>query len=403
MNEHLLKHKLLPAEYEAITKDLMAPMPVDTDYWDNIPTYLIARCPLCNSSYTSQLDTYSLKYWTRPEHGMEVFSSFAQKIGCNHFVRTHDFINLNGLQPTELEDQKTFGVEVPYVHPFWLPDDIPSYAVMHALPICRPEGQQFVPRYSLYIITYYSNNPDEMLNRRWQAARAWSTLLPPENFSDQAEIFDLARWVRARKLQWLDPLDPDLPLRTRPVELFPYLNIKGSIEQRIFYPDNVDSGVRTDIRERSLDYLAVEVDLGLEEFCDKLRQGLGLPEFVYDGENETEWGEAHLGHISFNVSRPYEEGKLQEWDQTVPLGCNFGISITISNEAPWKWDIAWSYNTLIPKCAQIIANVIGSNVFYHRTLRLTPIRQNIKRSIRYSPDNKRMGQDLRDHSDSTRI
>jgi hypothetical protein len=257
---------------------------------------------------------------------------------------------------------------------------------MHTLPICRPEGQQFAPRYSLYIITYYSENPDEMLNRRWQAARAWSTLLLPTYFPDQAEIFDLARWVRVGKLQWLDLLDPSLPLRTGPVALFPYVNIKGSIEQRVFYPNNVD-GVETDTSERFLDHLAVEVDLSLEDFCHKLSKGLGLPEFVYDGENETEWGEAQLGHINFNVSRPYEEGKLQEWDETVPQGCNFGISISISNEAPWKWDVAWSYNTLIPKYAQIIANVIGCNVFHHRTLRLIPMRQNIKRNIRYSPNN----------------
>lgn len=237
MNEHLLGHKLTPTEYAAITEEMVSPRPVFTTYWDNIPEYLIARCPLCGAIYTDRLDTYSLKFWVRPEHGESVYYGFFQKIGCNHFVRTHQFVNLNGLLPTEVNKQMTLGSEVPYVHPFWLPDDVKSYAVMHALPICRPEAQRFVPCYSLYVITYYSENPDEMLDRRWKAARAWGTLLTPRNFPDQEEIFDLLRWVRAGKLQWLDPNDPGLPLRNRPVEVFPYANIQGCPNWRVFYPD----------------------------------------------------------------------------------------------------------------------------------------------------------------------
>ena len=258
MNEHLLRHTLAPAEYAAITEEIRFPAPVYTNYWDNIPEYLIARCPLCDATYTGQLDTYSLRYWVRPEHGKRVFTEFAETIGCNHFVRTHQFINLNDLLPTELNCQKTLGSEVPYVHPFWLPDDVRSYAVMHALPICRPEGRRFVPRYSLYAITYYSEDPAEMLKRRWEPTAGWNqplasrkhydpddawdlatrpTLMTPRNFPDQEEIFDLLRWVRAGKLQWLDPHDPDLSLRTGPVEAFPYANIRGCKKQRVFYQD----------------------------------------------------------------------------------------------------------------------------------------------------------------------
>ena len=207
MNEHLLKHTLTPHEYMAITEKIVARRPVFTNYWNGIPEYLIARCPICDATFTSQLDTYSLRYWVRPRHGESLFG-FDEKIGCKHFVRTHHFINLNGLMPTELHHQKTLGSEVPYVHPFWLPDDVGSCAVMHALPICRPEEHRFVPSYSLYVITYYSEDPTEMLNRRWKAIKAWSTLLTPTAFSNQEEIFDLVRWVRAGKLWWLDSHDP---------------------------------------------------------------------------------------------------------------------------------------------------------------------------------------------------
>jgi hypothetical protein len=64
-----------------------------------------------------------------------------------------------------------------------------------------------------------------MMNRRWEAAQAWGTLLAPEYFADQEEIFDLLRWVRMSKLQWLTHRNPGLPLQTGPVEAFPYANL----------------------------------------------------------------------------------------------------------------------------------------------------------------------------------
>jgi hypothetical protein len=237
VNEQLLQLKLTVAAYAEITTGIVSPLPTFVDYWNNIPEYLISRCPLCGGTYCAQLDTYSLQYWVRPEHGESVFAGFVQTIECDHFVRAHHFINLNGLKPAELKEQKTFGCEVPYVHPFWLTDDIPSFGVIHALPICRPEGERFMPRYSLYIITYYSENPAEMLERRWNAAKAWGALLTPRNFPNQAEIFNLVRWVKARKLQWLDPRDTGLPLRNKPAGAFPYANVQGVKQQRVFYPD----------------------------------------------------------------------------------------------------------------------------------------------------------------------
>jgi hypothetical protein len=57
MNDHLLRHKLAPAEYLSITREIVSPRPTFTDYWNNIPECLIARCPLCGATYTGQLDT----------------------------------------------------------------------------------------------------------------------------------------------------------------------------------------------------------------------------------------------------------------------------------------------------------------------------------------------------------
>jgi hypothetical protein len=225
MNPHLLQLELSPAEYHTVKLGTLL---------QHMPSYLIARCPLCGATYSAQLNTYSLKYWPRPTitYGSTIFDERGQEVNCSHFVVVHHFINLNGVMPTEL-DRKTLDCEVPYLLSVFLPDDIESYAVMHALPICRVEEDRFVPRYSVYMITYYSEEPSVLIKRRWEIASGgcmfWGRGLIAK------ESWDLAKWVRAGKLQWLDPEEPDLPLRAGPVEAFPYVDIQGRRDQPNFY------------------------------------------------------------------------------------------------------------------------------------------------------------------------
>ncbi len=94
-----------------------------------------------------------------------------------------------------------------------------------------------------------------------------------------------------------------------------------------------------------------------------------MPDFVFDYENETEWGESQKVNLTINVSRPFEIGTLQEWDDTVPDKCNFGISITKENI-----DL-----NEIRRIGQLIADEFGSTVYYHRTW-IEP-GKNIKREI----------------------
>lgn len=235
MNQHLLQVKTTPADYLAVTANRggITPPPSPADYWQNIPEYVVARCPLCGNTYLDRLDTYSLKYWVRPLLGDYLFYQRAKDANCSHFVVVHHFINLNGVKPTELVYTE-LGCEVPHVISVFLPDDIESYAVMHALPICRIEEGQFVPRYSLYVITYYSEEPSALIKRRWQISSS-EAMFGPDIVTK--ESWDLARWVRTGKLQWLDPRIPDLPLRAGPVEAFPYLGIEGHREDVNIYRD----------------------------------------------------------------------------------------------------------------------------------------------------------------------
>jgi hypothetical protein len=80
---------------------------------------------------------------------------------------------------------------------------------------------------------------------------------------------------------------------------------------------------------------------------------LGCSPFEFGAENETQWGDATLGEVSLNVSRPYEDGTLREWDSSVPEGFDVGISIRGADS--------------VAVLARAIAKALGARVVHHRT------------------------------------
>lgn len=228
--------------------------PVVAAYAKKLSNYLIARCPICQTEYTAKLDLHSLKglYGQSMESNADQIGGSKQY--CEHFFAIHYFINLNGLFPHESSHYFTNYYDVPFISPSFLPDEVPSYAVMHSLPICRIEDGQFVPRYYLYTITYYvledyvswqtfSFLPDRQIRggilfeqRKAGPRGEWQNILYT-NFeaNNHPEWWNLPLWVKRKKLLWLDPDSPDLALRSGPVEKFPYANVRGyrkSIEIR---------------------------------------------------------------------------------------------------------------------------------------------------------------------------
>jgi hypothetical protein len=118
---------------------------------------------------------------------------------------------------------------------------------------------------------------------------------------------------------------------------------------------------------RVMEHLATACPLSLRDLCDAMQSHFGLPAFEFDAENETEWGSAVREGIEYNVSRPYEPGTLQQWDDSVPAGCNFGITLALSNGCPPHQDAQWSLNTLTPDIGQRLADLVQSPVCHHRT------------------------------------
>jgi hypothetical protein len=120
-------------------------------------------------------------------------------------------------------------------------------------------------------------------------------------------------------------------------------------------------------RIRLMEHLAVDCPLSLQEFCDAMRRRFGLPAFEFDFENETEWGLVEHEGIEYNVSRPYERGTLEEWDGSVPVGCNFGVTLMVSQDCPPGHDAEWSSAELVPHIGQGLADLLGRRVYHHRT------------------------------------
>ena len=234
-NQSHLQIELTPEAYQAL-------WPIEQDagqslgklflmpehpYWQSLPRYLIARCPFCGCEYEDILDTYTLHFWSTAQNGHTVFwKTASQSTRCEHFVRVQHFVNLNHTDPYEVRHLWHCD-EVPTVMPYLLADDIESYAVMHALPICRIEQEQFVPRYTLYMITYYSAAENvERLMERARTHSNWNLVRRPPNTPSALPLWwDLNHWVHAGRLHWLTPDHPLLPLQKGPPETFPYGNI----------------------------------------------------------------------------------------------------------------------------------------------------------------------------------
>lgn len=116
-----------------------------------------------------------------------------------------------------------------------------------------------------------------------------------------------------------------------------------------------------------IEHLAVAARFSLRDFCARFRLALSLPAFAFDCENDTEWGCVRVDGIEYNVSRPYETGTLQSWDETVPDGCDFGISLCVLRGHPQAEDDVWIDTHLVVRAGEALARELKMEVFRHRT------------------------------------
>lgn len=238
-----LQIKCSPRHYQQAVMKSNEPPYEDRDYWAHIPDYLIARCPLCLTPYIQAVDTHSLWLWDI-RHNMNSVRYTARALQrCEHFVGVHSFLNLNGERPAanELANDFLFSSEpeIPIITATLLPSDVESYVILQELPICRIVEQEFVPTYSLYMLTYYAKDPAEVIARRlheWTGGKVakgkiWGYGYKRlgvywEEAQDKPMAWDYAAWVRAGKMKWIDLRQSNLGL-TDDMAQFPYVGITG--------------------------------------------------------------------------------------------------------------------------------------------------------------------------------
>jgi hypothetical protein len=219
VNTHLLRLSMSVSEYLENVRH--SPKKLTGDAF---PVFKVARCPYCDTDYTTYLDLHSLwNCWNIQGLGTRVGWPVQR---CEHYVGESAFVDLHHQRPSELKLWSNDASEVPCVIPECLenpdeggePSPIPSrMAVFHALPICRIEYEQFVPRYSAYIITYYARSQAAELHRYVFGGllSGWGEYRPDR------EKLELFQWVERGQLLWLDPGAAELPLRRAP-HGFPY-------------------------------------------------------------------------------------------------------------------------------------------------------------------------------------
>jgi len=114
-------------------------------------------------------------------------------------------------------------------------------AVIHALPVCRIENDSFVPRYTLFMVSYFSIQPKEAYDAviKFNLKYTDEPYIPSPFLGGCSDDYgeDLPRWVSAGQLFWVDGNDPALNLRTHDTEAFPYGGIIGrTYSHRFPYP-----------------------------------------------------------------------------------------------------------------------------------------------------------------------
>lgn len=224
VNLHLLKRDLTVDEYEEASKH-RASHKTRHLFFDRLPEYMVARCPYCHKENIEQLDTYSVAHhlWTKGVVGESIGRIVHH---CEHFRFIQPFVNFHSIWPSEARGE--FDAEVPHVIGHLLEKDLAS-AVIHALPICRIEDDTFVPRYTGYMVSHFSEISKEAIENvalKFNLEFAGPYIIYLTESRDTSWQ-DLRSWVETGKLYWVDANTSTLEIRTSDAKNFPYGDIKG--------------------------------------------------------------------------------------------------------------------------------------------------------------------------------
>ena len=250
------QYQSIVAKYATSLGNLRA-FNIGQDYWSILPTYLRTICPFCMHSSYGKLDTYSLLGKIGPHQFL--FSAHDENPDfvniCPHFLAFRQFLNFHSILPTERSYFENITGEAPYIAEWCLPEDIESYVVLHALPICRIINGNFVPSYTYFNLSYFSIEREHILRQRfeseWARGHGDPEFYPAIFYSPspdaEADIYyNLQHWANEGKLGYLDFTQSDLFLNIGQGTQLPeiYQHIQGKRQRFIW-------------RNGQIEYLAV--------------------------------------------------------------------------------------------------------------------------------------------------
>lgn len=120
------------------------------------------------------------------------------------------------------------------------------------------------------------------------------------------------------------------------------------------------------IDTKRLEHICLYCEQDLKSFGEKFQTVLTLPTMEYDFENETEWLTVDVDGINYNISKPYEEGTLQEWDEETPKDCNIGIVISLHKDHVFVSDNLW-VDKMVANICRKLAKALNTTIYHHRT------------------------------------
>lgn len=228
---HLLKIRCTSQEYARLRKGmkdqrLHPDHPEVRAYLDLLPEYIYARCPLCGAVCIEHIDTYELPlyfpFFKNKLNGRYILErGFPFDAPCPHFLGIHPFFNSHG-QPLGQQSFTNNSGDVPFVTGSLFQDEMSNYVVLHALPVCHIEDEAFVPRYTLYMLTYFCTNPHLKIKQHYEEQYKFGKgddefypgdMVDNVDYVRGDDVYNLQLWAARGLLGWLDFTDPDLPLR----------------------------------------------------------------------------------------------------------------------------------------------------------------------------------------------
>jgi len=226
-------------------------------YLEKLPRCLFARCPFCAREYVEPVDIYNIGEWSRGDFdtyvddtlsSINIYLNSPKPASCRHYMGLQTFVNLGGQVPNGLNtsDQLRVGAgEAPYISSNFFQVDIPTKAVLHGIPIYKAVGEQFIPAYTVFVLTYFSLEryalQSAILKAQVEPGKIYDDDYMPTlaNYpNSDSQNYDLPYWVAQGKLGWLDITDPDyLLLNFHDDAEFPaiYHNIQGIRQPHTYY------------------------------------------------------------------------------------------------------------------------------------------------------------------------